>query len=159
MVRRKLTALVWGGGGAALAYFLDPDRGRARRARTRDQAAAALRRRRRETASQIRYEEGRFDGVAARASGAGRFTPEDDIDIVHAVEAALARLDVPTSDVNVEVVGGVATLRGQVVAAEHIDRLGDAVKDVPGVIEVVNYLHPPGTPAPNKAASLEASGP
>lgn len=158
MVTRKLTALVWGAGGAGLAYFLDPDRGRARRARTRDQAAAALRRRRREAESQMRYDEGRLEGVAARASGAGRFTPEDDTDIVQAVHAALSRLDFPTSDVNVEVVDGVAGVRGQVGSTEEISRVCRAVHEVPGVGEVQSYLHTPGTPAPNKAASLGAPG-
>ncbi|MGI9120833.1 MAG: BON domain-containing protein [Acidimicrobiales bacterium] len=158
MVKRKLTALVWGAGGAGLAYFLDPDRGRARRARTRDQAAAALRRRRREAESQMRYDEGRLEGVAARASGAGRLTPEDDTDIVQAVHAALSRLDFPTADVNVELVDGVAGLRGQVASAEQIGRVQQAVDQLPGVTGVQSYLHTPGTPAPNKAASLEASG-
>lgn len=154
---RRLTAVVAGAVGAGAAYFLDPDRGRSRRARARDQAAAAMRRRSREISSQARYAEGEIEGAKARASGAGTFTPEGDRDVVQAVRQALARLDLSTSDVKIDVVAGVASLRGQVDDAAQIDEIGRAVNAVPGVREVESYLHTPGTPAPNKAASLEVS--
>lgn len=157
MAARKLTALVAGALGAGAAYFLDPDRGRSRRAQARDQASAALRRRKREADAEMRYAAGRAEGAKARASGAGQFTPEDDIDIVHAIEGALAGLEFPTSDVKVDVVDGVASLRGQVQEAAQTEEVARRVKAVPGVVEVQSYLHTPGTPAPNKAASLETS--
>jgi hypothetical protein len=160
MARRSgkgLTALVAGALGAAGAYFFDPDRGRSRRSRTRDQAAAALRRRQRETEARVRYAEGKLEGAAARSAGAGEFTPEDDTDIVHAIKQAFSRLDVSTSDVVVDVVAGAATLRGQVDEAAAIDELQQTVVTVPGVVSVESYLHTPGTPPPNKAASLSAT--
>lgn len=154
---RGLTALVAGALGAAGAYFFDPDRGRSRRTRTRDQAAAALRRRQRETEARVRYAEGKLEGAAARSAGAGEFTPEDDTDVVHAIKQAFSRLDFSTTDVKVDVVEGAATLRGQVEDATHIDEVQQTVATVPGVVSVESYLHTPGTPPPNKAASLSAS--
>lgn len=157
MLKRRRIALTGAAVGACAAYFLDPDRGRSRRARTKDQAMAALRRRERQADSERRYTEGKIAGAAAEASGAGTFTPEDDIDIVHGISGALAKLEFSTADVNVDVVEGVATLRGQLDAPALMDEACRAVKEVPGVVEVRSYLHTPGTPAPNKAASLKAS--
>lgn len=107
--------------------------------------------------SQARYAQGQMEGAKARASGAGTFTPEDDIDIVQAIRQAFASLEFPTSDVSIDAVDGVASLRGQVQESSQIQDLSRAVERVPGVVEVQSYLHTPGTPAPNKAASLEAS--
>ncbi len=154
---KRLTALVAGALGAAAAYFFDPDRGRARRSRTKDQAAAALRRRQRETEARVRYAEGKLEGAAARSAGAGGFTPEDDTDIVHAIKQAFSGLDFSTTDVKVDVVGGTATLRGQVDEADQIDEVQEVVAKVPGVVAVESYLHTPGTAPPNKAASINAS--
>jgi len=122
-----------------------------------DQTVALRRRRQRQVEADLRYQDGQLQGEAARAAGAGEFTPEDDIDIRQAVHAALVGLDVDTSDVNVDVVDGVATLRGQVGTAEDCDRVCHTANGVAGVVEVRSYLHTPGTPAPNKAASLAAS--
>lgn len=58
---------------------------------------------------------------------------------------------------NVDVVDGVAALRGQLEAMPQMEEVCRAVEGVPGVVEVRSYLHPPGAPAPNKAASLRAS--
>ncbi|MDP8987517.1 MAG: BON domain-containing protein [Actinomycetota bacterium] len=160
MARRSgkgLTALVAGALGAAGAYFFDPDRGRSRRSRTRDQAAAALRRRQRETEARMRYAEGKLEGAAARSAGAGEFAPEDDTDIVHAIKQAFSGLEFSTTDVKVDVVGGTATLRGQVDEAAQIEEVQQVVAKVPGVVSVESYLHTPGTAPPNKAASLNAS--
>jgi osmotically-inducible protein OsmY len=157
MSARRLTALLSATMGACAAYFLDPDRGRARRARFQDQASAALRRCQRKSEARKRYEAGLEQGAAARAAGAGNFVPEDDTDIVQAVQAALAKLELDTSDVKVDVADGVATLRGQVSERAQIDEVRAAVDAVPGVAEVLSYLHLPGTPAPNKAASLRVS--
>ena len=160
MARRTgkgLTALVAGALGAAGAYFFDPDRGRSRRSRTKDQATAALRRRQRETEARVRYAEGKLEGAAARSAGAGEFAPEDDTDIVHAIKQAFSALEFSTSDVKVDVVGGAATLRGQVDEADHIEDVQKVVAEVPGVASVESYLHTPGTVPPNKAASLNVS--
>lgn len=157
MAGHKLRALWWGSIGAAAAYYFDPDRGRARRAGLGQQVASARKRRQRQVEADTRYRDGEMQGEAARAAGGGVFTPEDDIDISQAAHAALTKLDFSTSDVNVDVVDGVTTVRGQVDTTEAIDQVCRTVSAVPGVVEVRSFLHTPGTPAPNKAASLAAS--
>jgi osmotically-inducible protein OsmY len=47
--------------------------------------------------------------------------------------------------------GGVVGLRGVVDDAEAAAGIGRATAAVPGVVAVRDYLHPPGTPAPNLA--------
>jgi osmotically-inducible protein OsmY len=59
--------------------------------------------------------------------------------------------------INVNVVGGIVELRGEQAAQGDIDRLVQAVKGIPNVKGVHNYLHLPGTPAPNKESAIEAS--
>ncbi len=156
MAGKRVRALWWSTLGACGAYYLDPDRGRARRARLSDKVVAARRQRQRQVEADARYQDGQRQGEAARAAGAGVFTPEDDIDISQAAHAALASLELSTIDVKVDVVDGIATLRGQVAEEENFGEVCRAVSGTPGVVEVRSYLHAPGTPAPNKAASLSA---
>ena len=157
LMRKALLTATAGAAGAAVAYFLDPDRGRARRAQARDQAAAAVRRRKEDAERQARYAQGQAEGVAARAQGGGRPQPEDDRDVVQSVRQALAGLEVPVDDVTVEVVEGVATLRGQVPDEEAKSAVERATGGAAGVQEVQSWLHLPGEPAPNKASALRAS--
>ncbi len=153
---RRILMLV--SGVAALAYFLDPSRGRARRVRAKDQATAALRRRKRQAESELRYEEGRLEGERARSQGAGTPSPEDDVTLAHEVKAALARLPFATQDVTVEAIEGAVTLRGQLTSSDEVDDTVRAVQSVPGVREVTSLLHLPAQPAPNKVPSMGASG-
>lgn len=157
-LRRKIVRLaVVSGAGAAAAYFFDPDRGKARRNQARDQAEALLRRRQEEAERKARYEANVAQGEAAKAAGAGVPRPVDDVEVVRVVEQALARLEVDVKDVKVESVDRVVTLRGQVDGREAKVAIEQAVSETPGVVEVQSFLHTPGTPAPNKAASLRAS--
>jgi osmotically-inducible protein OsmY len=68
----------------------------------------------------------------------------------------LGRVDGPhlTIDVNNRVV----TLRGEVPDQLKAQQVEHEVRSTPGVIDVVNLLHQPGTPAPNKADALGAEG-
>lgn len=145
------------GAGAAAAYFFDPETGRARRAQTRDQAQAFLRRRREDAERLARHEANVAAGEAAEAQGAGITRPTDDVDVVQAVKQTLSSVDAESTDVTVESVDRVVTLRGQVPSREAREQIENAVSQTPGVIEVQSFLHTPGTPAPNKAASLRAS--
>lgn len=154
---RPLRALVVAAAGAAAAFFLDPDRGRSRRARTRDRAPALVRRTGREASRRCRYLAGRARGVVARARGAGRPSPGDDRQVAEEVHRVLAGLPFPTADVTVEVVAGLARLRGQVATADEQARVEAAVSGAPGVEQLQSFLHQPGTPAPNKASALSAS--
>lgn len=138
-------------------YFLDPDRGRARRARAADQARAAVRRRTRHAARTTRQAvtdtENHLRGRVVEATGGGRYRPESDVDLREHLHQVMAETGVPTGDVTVDVEHGVATLRGQVGTTSQLDQLVAAVAATPGVLEVQSYLHLPGEPAPNKAAS------
>jgi hypothetical protein len=130
LIRKGLWTATAGAAGAAVAYFLDPDRGRARRAQTKDQAAAALRRRKADAEREARYLEGRAEGAAVEARGGGQPRPEDDVD---------------------------DTQRGQVGSEEEKRRVEEAAGAAAGVREVQSWLHLPGQPAPNKAEALRAS--
>jgi hypothetical protein len=144
--------------GAALMYLYDPDRGRSRRARLASQAEARIRRGTRsvvsETGGQVHYYEGVLKGKVAKARHAGRYHPESDVDLREHLRQVIRTLPVPTTDVNVDVAKGVATLRGQVSTEDDRLRITSAVEDVPGVSKVVDYIHLPGIDAPNKAAVL-----
>lgn len=154
--RTGVVAACSAGAGMLVTYLLDPDRGRARRSRLGQQTQAAIRRTRRDAGRRTRYGTGSALGAARRAIGRGRFHPVDDIDVVHAIKQEFARLPFATSDVNIDVVDGVATLRGQLADDDQIREVCDAAMKVRGVQALESYLHRPGEPAPNKAASLSA---
>lgn len=157
-LRRKVFRwAVVSGASAAAAYFFDPENGRARRSRARDQAGAKLRRRQADAERLARHEANLAAGDAARAQGAGVPRPTDDVEVVQVVKQTLSAVDAETTDVTVESVDRIVTLRGQVPSREARERIEKAVSETPGVVEVQSFLHTPGTPAPNKAASLRAS--
>ena len=143
--------------GMVVAYLCDPDRGRSRRARLADQTGAAVRRGRRRAERKARYGRGHLVGAVREAAGGGRLTPVDDIAVGQGIKQRFARLDIATSDISIDVVEGTATLRGQLDDDDQIRRVLDEAMKVPGVREVESFLHQPGQPAPNKAASLRAT--
>lgn len=145
------------GAGALATLLLDPARGRRRRAEVANRAGAVGRRMARRGDARVRYMGGRLEGVGARARGAGGYRPESEADLREHLRQVIADLDVPTTDVNVDVAGGTATLRGEVQRPEWKEAVELAVAETPGVEGVESYLHLPGTEAPNKAAALRAS--
>lgn len=157
LIRKGLWTATAGAAGAAVAWFFDPDRGRARRNRTKDRATAALRRRKAEAAREARYLEGKAEGAAIEARGGGQPRPQDDVDVTHVVRQAFSAAGVATEDVTVEAVDGVVTLRGQVGSEDDKRRIEEAAGSAAGVREVQSWLHLPGQPAPNKAEALKAS--
>ncbi len=116
-----------------------------------------MRRQSRRAEQTLHYAEGKLEGAVARTEGAGQVRPADDRAVVDAIRQVLGRLDFPTTDVVVDVVEGVATLRGQVDDPAQMRQVEVATLEAPGVTEVLSYLHLPGSPAPNKAASLTSS--
>jgi len=157
-LRRKIVRLALvSGAGAAAAYFFDPERGVARRRQAQDQIDAKLRRRQADAERQARHAANVAQGEAAAAQGAGVPRPVDDVEVVNVVKQALAGLDVDTTNVTVESVEGVVTVRGEIASREAKATVEETVTGTPGVVEVQSFLHTPGTPAPNKAASLRAS--
>jgi BON domain len=143
--------------GAVAVYFLDPERGRARRAVFADWSAARLRR-----GWRALNQWGRRTGTTAAALPQRMVTlrsaasPVDDLTLRDRVESEVLRnRDLPKGQINFDVESSVVTVRGQVDNAYQIATIEKAVLKVPGVGGVENLLHVSGTPAPNKAEARE----
>ena len=73
----------------------------------------------------------------------------DDKTLAHKVETELFRAaDAPKGRVDVSVVGGVVTLRGELESEDLIRDLLERTRAIQGVLGVESLLHTPGTPAP-----------
>jgi hypothetical protein len=144
---RLLAAVVVG---AAIAHFLDPERGRRRRHTARDRALATGRRGARNAVRRAERAAGPVRGVAHRAGGTVHHTERDydEVTLARKVESEIFRpVGAPKGTVNVNVHEHVVELRGTVERPELIAALGDAAAAVDGVERVENLLHTPGTPA------------
>jgi hypothetical protein len=142
--------------GVALAYLLDPEQGHRRRRLLIDRAAASARRGARQGARVART-------AFARAEGHSRGflhwlrspakEPPDDVTLAHKVESIVFRDPTfPKGQISINAEEGKVFLRGQVDRPELIQDLEEAVRNVSGVRDVENLLHPPGTPAPTSHA-------
>jgi osmotically-inducible protein OsmY len=139
-------------GGAAGAYFLDPQEGKRRRHVAFDRIAALLRRGKAEGERHARYAAGVARGAAYEAAGAGNGTESlPDPDLANKVRTEIFRgEDAPKGDVNVNAENGIVYLRGEVKSPDEVNRLGEQARGISGVRDVVNLLHTPGQPAPTK---------
>ena len=143
--------------GAALVYFLDPRNGRGRRTRAKDQLRAKLRRTGQQVQQKASYVGGKVGGVAHTVTQPGDRAPADDKTLVDKIKSeVLGGADFEGHQVVVDAADGVVALRGELQRPEQIEDLEAAVRKVPGVREVENFLHLPATPAPNKQDSLDA---
>jgi len=123
MTRLRYAAL-----GAALAYFFDPQNGRARRKDTIKRI--------------VRLNQRQRGRLTARAQ-------PDDVTLARQVESEIfGDADVPKGQINVNAEEGRVVLRGEVESAEMIDELVSKARKVQGVQEVENLLHTPGQAAP-----------
>ena len=123
MTRLRYAAL-----GAALAYFFDPQNGRARRRDTLKRIVQLSQRQR-----------GR---LTARAQ-------PDDVTLARQVESEIfGDADVPKGQINVNAEEGKVVLRGEVESGEMIEELVSKARKVQGVQEVENRLHTLGQAAP-----------
>jgi osmotically-inducible protein OsmY len=123
MTRLRYAAL-----GAALAYFFDPQNGRARRKETIKRI--------------VRLNQRQRGRLTARAQ-------PDDVTLARQVESEIfGDADVPKGQINVNAEEGKVVLRGEVVSAEMIEELVSKARKVQGVQEVENLLHTPGQAAP-----------
>jgi hypothetical protein len=136
--------------GATLMYYLDPQNGRGRRTRARDQWGARVRRARREAEREQRYVAGQAQGRLHQ--GGPEQPPADDRALGDRIRSELGHA-FPHETVVLTVVDGVAELRGTVPSSADIDALVLRVAAVADVAGVLDLLHVPGTPAPNKAAA------
>jgi BON domain len=135
--------------GAIGAYLLDPKLGRSRRA----QLAAQVRRERRQLlhAGRVRAlrSVGQAKGVVHKLHP-GEPEPLDDAGLAHRVESVLFRYpEIPKGAISINAESGKVFLRGQVETEAQIAHAAGVTGLVPGVVEVVNLLHLPGTEAPH----------
>lgn len=145
-----LTAVAGGIAGAALAFFLDPQRGRSRRARYLDQAGARARDLAGGASRAARRVGSDAQGIGERLthSGAGDLMPSDAA-LSDKVESELfADPRIPKGNININVEEGVVVLRGQVDNKGEADELIRKAQRIPGVARVDSLLHLPGEPAP-----------
>ncbi len=157
MIRRAFPVAA----GAALMYFLDPERGRTRRVRTKDQLLGTVRQSARRTQRRVeaagQYSRDRATGLAHELRHPHGEAPDNDRTLVDKIRSeVLGGPRFATATINVDAVDGVVTLRGQLDHPDEIRDVRDAVARIPGVRTVESYLHLPGTPAPNVAESVHA---
>jgi hypothetical protein len=138
-------------GGAAGAYFLDPQNGKRRRQIAIDKLRA-LARRGAESERKARYGAGVAKGAAAEAAGAGEGSADlPDPELANKVRTMVFRdAESPKGDVSVNAENGIVYLRGEVSSPDEINELEEATRKVRGVRDVVNLLHVPGQPAPTR---------
>ena len=124
--------------GAAAAYFLDPDNGRARRARAKDQASAALRSLKEETSTQATYRRNVVEGWVHEAKSAVRPARSfDDTTLVQKIKSEVLGnwTAQGNPDVGVQVVDGEVTLDGTLEDDSRTE-LVRRVRKVEGVKDV-----------------------
>jgi hypothetical protein len=162
--RRELRSFLAGTGtGVVLAFWLDPELGRSRRRVVRERAWAAVRHGGRRVGRGGRavtlQAVGHAKGALHRVRP-GEPAPLDDVGLAHKVESVLFRDPrVPKGRISINAESGTVFLRGQLEDPDLIDDLAARVRDIPGVSEVDNLLHLPGTEAPHpRARSHEPAG-
>jgi hypothetical protein len=148
-------------GGAALAYFADPDRGKRRRNVARDRLMAFARRTFWNSSRLGRRSVGSAYGVVQEVAHAPDIREAlDDATLARKVESEVFRdPSIPKGSININVEDGVVVLRGEVERSAQILAIEGAVRRIPDVLDVQNLLHRPGEPAPNKAEAMAAERP
>lgn len=137
-------------GGAALAYFLDPQNGRRRRHQSRDRTLSLARQASKRGRKLVHHVRADAAGTARRAVHAVRPSAEvelDDATLVDKVESIVfRRRDVPKGQININAENGVVYLRGRVERPELVETLEARVRKVRGVKGVENLLQVPEAP-------------
>jgi len=158
--RSPLAVIAGAVAGAIAVYFLDPERGRARRAQFVDWSGARLRRgwhNLNQLGARTGSNAAAFPQRMVRLRSGPR--PADDLTLRDRVESEVfGNPDVPKGRINLDVESGVVTIRGQLDNALQIAAVEKAVLRVPGVHGVENLLHVNGTAAPNKVEARENAG-
>ena len=134
----KLALITGAAVGAACAYLLDPDRGKARRARISDQTAAMARKATRRSKSWVEYQKGTARGAAHKLSK--QFKKEelfDDDKLLQKIRSeALGPWAPVREDISIEVDNGVVTLDGRVSSSGDHEQLLDLISQVEGVAAI-----------------------
>ena len=127
--------------GAAIMYFCDPHRGKARRAEIRQRSAGAARQATRDLGAKIDDLLNRAKGLVAEAESAlesPQTTVADDL-IAKRVRSHLGHFTEHANAIETEVVNGVVALRGT-VSPENKRGLINEILAVPGVTGVRDLL-------------------
>lgn len=132
--------------GAAVMYFLDPQRGRARRNQARDQAAAAVRDAKWELETTRRDLRNRVRGMAAERRHRGSPEFVSDIQLVEHVRAELGHHLDSLHGIDITALDGVITLSGS-LPAEKRDHILSVVRKIRGVQQVQERAAPAGSQA------------
>jgi hyperosmotically inducible protein len=144
--------VISGMAGAAIMFFVDPQSGRRRRKETVERTAAVARRSGRMTIRSAHRVVGEAEGIGKRVyhavAGHPRPVANEEM-LADRVRSELFRdQHIPKGALNINVEReDVVVLRGQ-VQREQIADIEHRVRHIPGVGDVENLLHPPGTPAP-----------
>lgn len=147
---------VGAGLGAAAAFLLDPNRGRARRAQLLDQGAAAVRKGQRtiEGVAQKLGSEANARISALKAERSLSTAPVDDVTLNDRVRSIVFRESGVAKDgLSINVERGIVVLRGEVPDDDARHELIAAVEKIDGVWSVRDLLHLPG-----QVASAEPVG-
>ncbi len=160
-IRVPYQVLIGAAAGAGLMYFLDPQSGRRRRTMLRDRTGAIVRRAGDRIERVQTMTGARAYGLRQKVTHLRHEDTElpNDPDLVARVESEVFRDErIPKGSININAEHeDTIVVRGQVESQAQIRAIERAIKRVHGVRRVVNLLHLPGTPAPNKEASIEAS--
>lgn len=158
--RPRMRFMLGGIMGALTMYMLDPDRGKRRRHMTRDKIGSISRKLNRRIRSESEHVKGRAVGVVQetlQTEPPDNPLPDDNTLRDRVESEVLRKPDIPKGNFNINVASGIVELRGEVDSEADVKNIERRVRDIPDVLDVHNYLHTPGTPAPNKEAALEAS--
>lgn len=137
--RIAATAVPAAAGGAALAFFLDPDRGRTRRADVAQRLGGARRSAMRRGERAGRHAASDAAGMAQRAAHPQwtQAPPPNDITLARKVETEIFRGDdVPKGSIVVNAQEGVVHLRGKADSEDRIEELESQARAIPGVRDV-----------------------
>ena len=140
--------------GAAALYLLDPRSGRRRRAMLGDRIGATARRGARRLERVTRYAGSTIASTRERVTGRmrddGDWEYVDDATITDRVESQVFRdQDLPKGELNIDTVGGVVMIRGEVERPDIMNEIVARTWRVEGVKDVRNLMHLPGVPAPH----------
>ena len=152
--------LIGVGVGAAIAYMLDPNRGRRRRALVADQVRRASGKTRDAIDATMRDMTNRAVGIAAATRARLAHDDVDDATLIERVRATLGRVCSHPRAIDVEVDDGNVTLRGPLLKSE-LDTVLGGVAAVRGVRSVNNELeqHVSAEGVPSLQGSSNVAGP
>ena len=125
--------------GAAIMYLFDPNHGRRRRALLRDQTTHLARRARDASSALACDVQNRVAGIRARMERLSHEEFVDDATLEARIRTKLGRVSTHPGAIGVQVLNGIATLTGPVLADEHRALIG-AVERVPSVEEVIDQM-------------------